>query len=386
MKGLVVDADWDPRPGYVPTADEVQRRRAVLSSHVWRHPVATIGQMPEPKITAPNQVLVRNRACGFCGSDIHITHPIEDGYVNWPYRARLPVAIGHEFAGEVVEVGSAVTRLRVGEPVAVEAMRYCGTCRACRRGLPNNCERGEDLGFTFDGGTAQYVVVEEEHCWSLGALTPRLEGQALFDTGAVIEPTAIAYNAMFNRARGFRLGDKVAVFGCGPVGLAAVALARAAGAGKIIATDPVPARRALALEVGADIALDPTSPDIGNRLLEETDGRTVGMAVEASGVGHVVMPQLQSVLGAGGKIVLVGATPGMVPIDTLDLILQGGEIYGSLGHLGGAFGAAIDLHAQGRIDMTKMITGRFDLDDALLALEEAAGEPAGKVVIYPHPW
>ncbi|MCW2982664.1 MAG: hypothetical protein JWR63_234, partial [Conexibacter sp.] len=245
MRALVAEATWDPRPGHAVSRDEEDRRRALIGSAVWRHPRWSVGVRPEPDLAAPDAVLVRPRACGLCGSDLHMYESDHEGWVLHPFRMRFPIAIGHEFAGEVVAVGPAVRGLRPGDAVAVEPMVWCGACVACRRGLPDQCLHGEDLGFTQDGGVAELVVVRERQCWSLNALRDAMGESKAYDIGAVVEPTATAYHGIFVQAGGFRPGDAVAVFGCGPIGLASVALARAAGAGRVIAVDGQPARRAL---------------------------------------------------------------------------------------------------------------------------------------------
>jgi threonine dehydrogenase-like Zn-dependent dehydrogenase len=301
---------------------------------------------------------------------------------------RFPVAIGHEFAGEVVEVGPAVTRGRPGDPVAVEAMHWCGSCRACLQGLFNACLNGEDHGFTYDGGSSEYVVARERHCWSLNEIRDRRGEAAAYDVGAVIEPTSISYNGMFTRAGGFPPGQHVAVFGCGPVGLAAVGLARAAGAGKVVAVDTQPERRALAGELGADVSLDPVAladadTSAGAEILALTGGAGVAMAVEASGAGRAVMPEIERSLALGGKVVLVGMEHGAAPVETLPYQLKAGSIYGTLGHLGG-FESSINLHAAGRIDMSAMVTARFALDAGVAAIERAAERRDAKILIYPH--
>src|ERR1700756_4883693 len=152
MKGLVLTADWKPKADYVVTPAEERSRRARLGNKVWHNPTLVVGERPDPVIASEHDVLIRNRTCGICGSDVHMVVPDEDGYFGLPDKARLPIALGHEYAGEVVEVGAAVTRVKPGDPVAVEGQVNCGSCRACLRGIPSCCEFVEDHGFTLDGG------------------------------------------------------------------------------------------------------------------------------------------------------------------------------------------------------------------------------------------
>jgi threonine dehydrogenase-like Zn-dependent dehydrogenase len=178
----------------------------------------------------------------------------------------------------------------------------------------------------------------------------------------------------------------VAVFGCGPVGLAAVALARASGAGRVLAVDTVEGRRSLAIALGADVALDPSAlaragTNAGDEILAATRGAGASMVVEATGAGAAVMGDVERALAFGGKVVLVGVEPGGVPVRTLEHQMKAGSIYGTLGHLG-AFENVIALHAAGRIDMSAMVTARFGLDEGVAAIERAAQREDAKVLIH----
>lgn len=388
MRGLVLDAEWAPRPGYPIGEQQALRRSATKGSQVWRNPRWEVGKRPDPELSNPEDVLIRTRACGLCGSDVHMFETDDAGYVLLAYRMRLPIAVGHEFAGEVIEVGSAVTSLRVDDAVAVEAQRYCNNCRACLQGQFNQCEHGEDLGFTLDGGTGEYVVAPERHCYSLNELREERGEQATYEIGALVEPTSIAYHGMVIRAGGFRPGAHVAVFGCGPVGLAAVGLARAAGAAKIIAIDIQPERRELALGIGADRALNPVGvvaagATVGGEILELTRGAGVDMAVEATGAGSAVMADVEQALALSGRVVLIGVESGHVPVRTIDLQMKGAQVFGALGHLGGGFEAAINLFAARRMDLSTIVTARFGLPDGVAAIERATARRDAKIIIDP---
>ena len=384
MKGLVLTAEWRPKDGFEVTPAEMSARRARLGNKIWYEPTLAVGDRPDPVLTGKHDVMIRNRACGICGADIHMFVPDGDGYLDHPYQAQRPVAIGHEFAGEVVEVGAAVTRVRPGDPVAVEAQVNCGSCRACLRGLTSNCELLEDRGFTLDGGTATLSVAHERHCWPLTAVAERYGEAHAYDVGALTEPASVVYNGMVTRARGFRPGDAVAVFGCGPIGLAAVGLTAALGAGRVLAVEPTAAKRDIATALGASATFDPTTGDAGRWLIEQTGGVGVDMVVEASGAGPRVMPAVVASLAVGAKIVLIGVSTAAIEFDTLPVMFRSAAIYGSIGHLGGGFPAVIALHAAGRLDLTPMITGRYPLDDGIAAMERAAQGQDAKLLIEVH--
>lgn len=388
MKAIVVDADWEPREGYAVTDLETETRRATNGNQVWRNPRWSVVERPVPQISAPDEVLLRVRAAGMCGSDVHMYETDESGYLMLAYRTKFPVILGHEFCGEVVEVGSAVTRLTVGEAVSVEEITWCGYCRNCQRGLLNQCIRGEDYGLTLDGGFAEYVVVKERYCWSLDAIRERYDDDKVFQIGALTEPTSVAYEGMFVRAGGFQPGSPVAVFGCGPVGLASVQLARAAGASLVIAVDTQASRRDSATSSGADVTLDPVAlsaagTSVASQIIDATKGEGVAMAVEASGFHEGVFPEIENSLDAHGKVVILGMDAKPATLTTGKYQMLAGRLYGSVGHCGGPFGKTIALHAAGRIDMTVAVTSQFAIGDGLAAVDQATRRVDAKILIRP---
>ncbi|HEY8800578.1 MAG TPA: alcohol dehydrogenase catalytic domain-containing protein, partial [Candidatus Limnocylindrales bacterium] len=258
MKGLRLEADWDPRPTATATLDpaDVSARLARRGNQVWRNPRITLASLPDPQPGA-DEVVIRVRACGICGSDLHFVESDADGYMLYPGLVRTPVVTGHEFAGVVEAVGPAVRDFAPGDLVCAEEIAWCGDCLACRAGRPNNCTRIEELGFSFDGAHAEYVVTRARYCWSLAPLAEAgISAEGIFQLGALVEPTGVAYVALFVSAGGFMPGSAVGVVGAGPIGLAAIALARAAGAGRIVAFEVAEGRRRLATTMGADQVLD----------------------------------------------------------------------------------------------------------------------------------
>jgi len=384
MRGLVVSAEWKPKDGYRLTGEEERTGRVRLANQVLYRPAVALGERPDPSLHGDHDVLIRSVASGICGSDLHMVTADADGYMDIPAPYRVPVALGHENSGIVVEVGAAVTRVRPGDLVAVEAQVECGRCRACLRGLRAACANMWDRGFSLDGGTATMTVAHERHCWSLAALVDRFGEQKASDIGALVEPASVAYNGIVNRAGGFRAGDSVAVFGAGPIGLAAVALAGALGAGRVLAIDPAPAKRNIASTLGATDVHDPATGATGEWIHEVTGGAGIDMAIDATGVGRRVIPQIVESIGVGGKIVSLGANGAPVEVDTIQLMFRAASMHFTVGHLGGGFAAVIALHAAGRIDLSSMITARFSLDDGVAAIEQAERGQDAKILIYPH--
>lgn len=388
MKALRLEADWEPRPGVVAPAEprDGTARLARRGNDVWRNPRIDLVDLPDPTPKA-DELLIRVGACGICGSDLHFVETDGEGYMLYPGIVRTPVVSGHEFAGVVEAVGPAVTDFAPGDLVCVEEIAWCGDCLACRSGRPNNCTRIDELGFTFDGAHAEYVVVKGRYAWSLAPLLDAgIPTEQAVRMGALVEPTGVAYIAMFVTAGGFMPGSSVGVVGAGPIGLAAIALARAAGAGRIVAFEIADARRELASVMGADQVLDPRSlgPNgVGDAARDLTRGRGIDMWVEASGAAGVA-EMMAVALSPAGRVVLVGRGPHTIDLDPELLIVRGASIHGSIGHSGsGAFGHVIDLMAAGRIDMTRLVSGTVDLAAAAELLDGSPRRESGKTLVVP---
>jgi threonine dehydrogenase-like Zn-dependent dehydrogenase len=387
MRAVVIRALWQPRPGYEPTARERERREARVGSQVWRMPAVRVETVEEP-CPGPDDVLIRVRACGICGSDRHMVQTDPDGYTVYPGYTRFPVIMGHEFAGEVIEVGAEVTSLRAGDAVACDNMAWCGRCAACRAGSPNQCESLEEIGFTVPGGLAEYVGVPARCCWPIAPLLARWKDDG-FAVGALVEPTAVAYQGIFVAAGGPRDGAAV-VYGAGPIGLASLALLRAAGARPIIVFQRSAARRALAERLGADVVFDPhelRARGVRPRdaVMDLTHGRGAAFQVEAAGALPDTVPEMLASLSPRGTILLLGrsASPASLFLDPLQA--AAGRIVGSIGHAGDrAFPGVIEMLGRGVLDLLPMVTSRIALDDVPAVLRDGAGPSSGKILVMPQ--
>lgn len=356
---------------------------------VWKNPSMTIEELPEPKL-GHDDVVVRVKYCGVCGSDVHMYEVDTDGYILFPGSCKFPLITGHEFSGVIEEAGRDVQDLVPGDMVAVEATNWCGVCDPCRAGMLNQCVRLRETGFTLNGAFAEFVLTKPQYCWRINSLKERYrEEDLVYRAGALVEPTSIAYNGMFVSAGGFRSGGHVAVFGTGPVGLAAVALAKAAGTATIIAFNTSAPRRELALSVGADYVFDPSAiatkgSTPAEVILELTGGVGLAMAVEAAGSSRRTVPQIERSLAVDGKIVALGMAAEDTPIDFLIYQSKSGHLHGSIRHSGhGIFPSVIRLMAAGRIDMTRLVSGVFPLDRAVEAIEHTAKKEGGKFLVQP---
>lgn len=382
MKALVLSAEWEPKPGYVVSEFEKTTGKAITGNSIWRHPKLELKEIPDPT-PGPKDVIIKVKACGICGSDVHFYETDKDGYILYPGLTKFPVVIGHEFSGEIVEVGKEVKDLKVGDMVTAEEMIWCGECIPCRNGYPNQCKNLEEIGFTINGAIAEYIVIGAKYCWKIDEIAERYGNKdKAFEAGSLVEPTSVAYNGMFVRAGGFKPGSYVAVFGAGPIGLASIALAKAGGASKVFVFEVSETRRKLAKEVGADFVYDPREVVPSEVIMEETKGFGVSMHVESAGAPSKTIPEMEKTLAIDGKIVQIGRAAEKVPIYLEHFQTHASQIFGAQGHSGyGTFQNVINLMASGRIDMTKIITSRFSLDDALKAMEKATRREDGKITI-----
>ena len=387
MKAVVLNAEWAPRPGVTIDPEHEKRKWAVNANLVYRNPEATLETREDPSEPGPREMILKVGACGICGSDVHMFETDDEGYMFLPYHLATPVVTGHEFAGKVVAVGSEVREFGVGDLVSAEEIQWCGECDACRGGYWNQCQHIEDLGFTIDGGFAEYVTVNAKYCWSLNAVLERYgDEKTALEVGSMTEPVSVSYEGMYTRAGGFLPGRAVAVFGGGPIGLAAVALAKAGGASKIFCFEPLEERRGLAEKLGATHGIDPTKTDPAVFVAEETKGAGVAMAVECTGNFPAVMKSIEGSIGVGGKVVVVGMDGRPAELNFIDHQLKAASIYGTVGHSGSwDFPNVISLMASGQIDMHHAITRRFPLEELVSAIDETKTRVDGKILVKSEP-
>jgi threonine dehydrogenase-like Zn-dependent dehydrogenase len=390
MKCYYAEADWAPKPGYKLNERELKDKRAMRGNFVWKNIRASLTDRPIPEIK-DDEVLIRVGACGVCGSDLHLTKMGADNYSAYASHVRFPVILGHEFSGEVVEVGKDVTKVKVGELIAVEQCQWCGKCQACRIGLFNQCEYLEEIGLTADGGFAEYAVVKEKFCCNIDEIETLLGNKlAALEAGALVEPTAVAYSGMQINGGGFNPGSNVAVFGTGAIGLASIALAKAFGAAKIIAVGRNTARNPVAKEVGADhvlstIELKKQGISPGEAILELTGGIGAAMIVESAGNSAETYPEIVKCIAIRGKVIQLGIEPNPSPVEMVPIIRKNASIHGSVGHAGSdIFPSVIRLMASGRIDMRKIVTARYPLDNVKEALDIKNVKNNVKILVSQH--
>ena len=319
----------------------------------------------------PNDLLVKVQAAAICGSDNHIY-----GWTPWAEaRIELPRIFGHEFAGEVVEVGPAVQRWQAGDLVAAETHIPCLQCYQCRTGRQHTCEQMKIIGVHTDGAFSEYALLPEACAWKLRPGTsPEL--------GAILEPIGVAANGLFKDRIDAR---SVAIIGCGPIGIFGAQLALAAGARQLFVTEINPYRLDLARRIVPDaVVLNPMEDDVEAVVSSATEGRGVDVAVDLSGSPQGIA-QAFGLLAKGGRVSLVGLPSEPVALEmTSAIIYREARVYGSTGRLMWDTWYKVDALLQaGQFDPMPVITHRFPLSDYEQALGLTLSANAGKVILTP---
>jgi len=346
-----------------------KRMKALLKARPGRGAELAVVDVPR---VGPREVLIRVKACSICGTDHHIY-----SWDPWAAgRIHPPLVFGHEFAGEVVATGEAVNSVALGDMVSAETHVACGRCSLCRTGQAHICQNVSILGVDRPGSFAQYVCLPEENCWK----NPR---DVAPEMASIQEPLG---NAVHTVLAGDVAGRTVAVLGCGPIGLFAVGVARAAGAAAVYATDISPYRLALAPQMGADEALDASRVDVVAELRRLTGGEGLDVVLEMSGSPAAVSQALKAVR-FGGRVSILGIPSRPVEIDLAqDVVFKGITIQGITGRrMFDTWYQTRALLASGRLDVTPVITHRFPLEEFQRAMELVGSGQSGKVILYPTP-
>ena len=373
MKTRCLVADWDPRPDYKLGSRDIEGKLTYLGSKVWRNPRIESVDKDIP-VPGPEEVLVEVKACGICGSDVHMRQADDDGYIFYPGLTAFPCTLGHEYSGIVVEAGeNAINkrtgkRYEIGEAICAEEMIWCSHCKPCADGYPNHCENLEEIGFSIDGAYAKYIKMNARYCWSIEPLREKYGDEKMWLLGSLVEPTSVAYNAVIERGGGIRPGQHVVILGGGPIGAAACAILKRAGAKSVILSEPSQKRREMALSMGATHALDPFNVNVADKVLEITEGAGADLILEATGLPSVVWGDVEKIIWEGrtvnATVVLVARADDRIPLNGEVLQVRRAEVVGSQGHSGhGTFPNVISAMSAG-MDVSPMITKQITIDEA----------------------
>ncbi len=316
-----------------------------------------IEEIPEPK-PGPGEVKIRVKWCGICGSDLH---EYEDGPFSIPVDTphpltgkKAPIVLGHEFSGDIVEVGEGVTGWNVGDRVTAEATVACLECRYCKQGHYSYCDRLGIFGVHGSGGAmAEYVVA--------GApFLHKIPGNLDYEKASLVEPIAVGFHSL--GAGNFRAGMTAVVLGAGPIGLGVIESLRAAGAHKIIAVVRKSVRQEYALRSGADVLLDPYEVDAPAEIRKITGGLGADICFETFGVDFGVNLGLNC-LHNGGTLVVISLWNKPVSVDLMHTVLTEKYIVGSNLYSYNDFETVLKMLEDGRIPAKGYITKRIALDD-----------------------
>ena len=333
-------------------------------------PGLSLERIPVPRPGA-REVLVRVEAASVCGTDLHIHN-----WDQWAQsRIHPPLTIGHEFAGTVVEVGGDVSTVAVGDFVSAESHITCGRCFLCRTGRAHMCESTEILGVDRDGAFAEFVVVPESVIWQndRSKLSPEI--------ATLQEPFG---NAVFAVSTQDLPGHTVGVLGCGPVGLFTIAIARASGAGRILASDHLPTRLDLARSLGAEVVDIDAVADTAAWFRDRNEAEGLDVVFEMSGAPAAIRDAFRIVRN-GGSVVLFGIPSGPVELDIAEsLIFKNVRVTAVNGREVFATWYRTRWLLEHRVvDLKPLITHRYALTDFEQAFAELAAGRACKIVLSP---
>lgn len=322
-------------------------------------------QVPIPEV-GPGDVKIRIHKTAICGTDVHI--------YQWNQWAQdtipLGLTIGHEYVGEIVEVGSSVKEFAVGDMVSGEGHITCGHCRNCLEGHKENCKDAKGVGVNRNGAFAEYLVIPQENVWRCSKDIPE-ELYAIFDPFGNAVHTALSYDS---------LGEDVLIAGAGPIGCMAAAVAKFSGARHVVVTDFNPYRLSLASKLGADRAVDlgrENLPDV-MRQLGMTEGFDIGMEMSGSPAG---LDSMIKTMKHGGKIALLGLQGRQTPVDLETVIFNGLNLRGIYGRKVWDTWYKMTVLLQSGLDISGIITHRFDAEDYEKGFEAMLSGNSGKVIL-----
>lgn len=288
--------------------------RAVKKEYGGRGITVTTSEIPEPNA---GEVLIRVKTAAICGTDLHIYK-----WDEWSQkRLKLPLIIGHEFVGEVCKFGSNVSGFRVGQRVSAEGHITCGVCRNCRNGQGHICQNVSIIGVDRDGCFAEYICMPAGNVWPV-------KDNIADRYAAIFDPVGNAMHTVMSQPVSMK---NVLITGAGPIGLFAIPIAKENGASKIIVVEPSPLKKDIALQVGADLVLDPGDEDIKDKIISFTNGQGPDVLLEMSGNVNSIRLGLD-VLCNGGTVSMLGIPSREITLNIADeIVFKGITIHGITG-------------------------------------------------------
>jgi threonine 3-dehydrogenase len=319
----------------------------------------------------PRDVLVKVKVASVCGTDLHIYD-----WDQWAAgRIKPPLVPGHEFCGNVVAVGEEVTTVKEGDFVSAEMHVACGKCYQCRIGEAHICPNVKIIGIDEDGAFAEYVRIPESNIWKIDPSIPP-------DYASLLDPLG---NAVYTVLSGEIAALSVAIVGCGPIGLFAIAVARACGATQIFALEPNAHRAGLAKKMKADVVIDPTKQDAKQIIFDATNGVGADVVVEMSGKTPGIRTGFD-ILRMGGRMSMLGTPSKPVELDLAkSIIFKGATVIGIHGRLMyKTWFQMQNLLKAGKLDLSPVITDRIPMKDFSKGMDRLKTGESSKILLYPN--
>lgn len=320
---------------------------------------------PQP---GPKEVLIQVKACGICGTDVHI-YEGDKGAA----EVNPPTILGHEFSGIIAETGCDVERFQAGDRVCIDPNCYCGSCDFCRNGEVHFCENMIGYGTTRNGGFAEYCVVNESQVYRLGENTT-------FEQGAMAEPVACCLHGI--DMCDIRPGHQVVVIGGGMIGMLMLQLAKLAGAAKVALLEPVEKKREMGSRLGADVCIDPLHDDVKVRL-KETGMAWIRTVIECAGLPST-MEQAIDLAGNKGTVMMFGLTKPDAQIAVKPFQIFQKELTLRASYINPCTqDRALHLIDSGRLDVQSMVCRPIGLEELGKVLSDPAMRAEGKYIVIP---
>ena len=321
---------------------------------------------------ASNEVEIEVKAIGICGSELHLYH---DNHFYTPGKV-----VGHEFSGVISRIGKNVKGWKVGDRVVAEMNKgACGKCEFCRKGMPNFCPHGDAVGYDIDGGWAEYYITPENMLF-------KIPDNVSYEAATIVEPTNVVCQALIVKET-VKTGDIVLVQGCGTIGLLSAMVAKAIGAKTVIITgtdQDESVRLPVAREIDAiDHVVNINKQNLSDIVSEATHNKGSNVIIEASGALSAISSMADN-LKKTGNIVVLGESPKEeVPIKWNELVFKACTVYFSFGEVYEAWAKAVELMAEGKLELEKMITHKLPLSEYRRGFELLESKEGLKVILYP---
>jgi len=331
-------------------------------------PGVEVKDIPKPR-PAADEVLIKVKSAAICGSDLGIYH-----YTSAYSKMKLPVVLGHEFSGEIMELGKKVIGYEKGDRVLSESVKACGVCEFCKKGMSNLCDRSTLFGIHTDGGFAEYITVPYK-------LLHKIPNRMTYDQAALVEPLSNAVHFVRDITP-FKIDDYVVVQGCGPIGLFSAQLFKLGGAKVLVTGLSVDKLRfEIAEKLGLE-TLNIETESLEERVMKDTGGKGADIAFVAVGAPPAIK-QATQIIKKRGLVTVVGIFGKEVSLDMTWVVRREIKIHGAYDAKPVNFSQSIDLINRGLVDVDSILTHKLSLDQAEEGFKVALDKTGGKVVFNP---